>query len=184
MIQYHVDKASLLFPFLGALTFVILGALIVIGVIGPAEDAAEIDRVGGAILGWITIIFFGAIMLVALRYLPVSNADAVIKIDDAGFYDRRLCIRPIPWSAIRSAHVFHGRTGYAMPQKFLSLDVDEPQRYVKPGLDDYIHGLASLLNSIYDVPGVTISTAILGRSPDVVLASIQQVSKGMVNTSL
>lgn len=182
MTKYHIEKVSLTFYFIGALFFVVIGTLIVVGFIGPAEDAAEFDRVGGAVLGWITIIFFGSIMLFALGHLLRSNAEPVICMDASGFYDRRVCSKAIPWSEIRGVRIFKGKTLYTIPQRFVSLDVIDPESYLKKSIIHSIPG-HRLFRNLYDEPGITISTAILDCSPQSLVMRIKRESNGAVEVS-
>ena len=180
MVEYSINKNNLGIYIIGSLVFVVIGVLMVTGVIAAADGAAEFDRVGGIVIGWLVIIFFGGIMLVAFRFSFQSN-DAIICMDEAGFYDRRICTKPIPWSEIRNAYIFRGKTLYAISQRFISLDVENPDVYLNKGFNHYLSGLFKLLKILYDEPGVTISTSLLGQSPEDVLKAIKDESKGVVD---
>ena len=180
MKEYKINKVDLSFYLIGALIFVILGALMVTGVIGPNENGTEFDRIGGIVLGWIAIVFFGGLGLVSLRFL-FQDDEAVVVIDETGFYDKRVCTKKIPWSEIRKASIFRGKTLYAFPQKFISLDVNNPEEYLKKSSNSIFSGLLKTLNALYDEPGITISTAILGCSTEAVLKVIEEESNGVVN---
>jgi hypothetical protein len=184
MKEYRINKKNLGISIFGSLIFVILGILMVTGVIGPAEGAAEIDRIGGIVIGWLSILFFGGIMLIALRFSFANDDEPIIRMDETGFYDRRVCTKPIPWSEIRSATIFRGKTLYAYTQRFISLDVENPDVYLKKGLGHYFSSLFKLLKLLYDEPGITISTSLLETSPEKILETIKNESKGVVDIKL
>lgn len=179
MKKYKVSRLDLSFYLIGSLIFVAIGLLIVTGVIGPNEDAAEIDRIGGIVIGWLTILFFGGISLISLRFLFMKD-ETVIIMDETGFYDKRVCVKPIPWTEIRKARVFSGKTLYAFPQKFISLDVTNPDEYLKKKSYPCLSSLFKLLKLLYDEPGITISTSILGQSTETILSAIEEESRSVV----
>ena len=123
---------------------IVLGILFVTGVISAEEGAAEIDRVAGIVIGWAVIIFFGGLFVFAIISNLKSGKGPVIQIDEQGFFDRRVCIKAIPWSEIRGAHIFRGKSLYATPLRFISLDVIDPDLYLKKGIDRYFPRLFKL----------------------------------------
>ena len=181
MVEYSIRKQSLVFSLIGAMLFVALGILFVTGVISAEEGAAEIDRIGGIVIGWVVIIFFGGLSVFAIISILKSGNGPVILIDELGFFDRRVCTKPIPWSEIRSAHIFRGKTLYAIPMRFISLDVIDPDLYLKKGIDRYFPRLFKLFKKLYDEPGITIHTALFNQSPDEILSAIERESKGSVS---
>ena len=181
MVEYHIRKQNLIFPFIGLTVFVVLGILFVTGVISAEEGAAEIDRVAGIVIGWAVIIFFGGLFVFAIISNLKSGKGPVIQIDEQGFFDRRVCIKAIPWSEIRGAHIFRGKSLYATPLRFISLDVIDPDLYLKKGIDRYFPRLFKLFKKLYDEPGITIHTALFNQSPDEILSAIERESKGSVS---
>lgn len=182
MFECYIKKRDLVFPFLGAILFVTLGILLVTGIIGVEEGAAEIDRIGGVVIGWAVIIFFGGLLgLAIISNLKSSSKVPVIRIDEQGFFDRRFLHQPIPWSAIRSVHIFRGKTVYTTPIRFISLDVIEPDTYQIKGIGRYFPRFFKILKKIYDEPGITITTSLLDHSPDEILLAIKNESKGKVS---
>ncbi len=180
MVEYTIRKQCLFIPLAGCLIFILLGILMVTGVIGPEEGGAEVDRIGGIVLGWLAILFFGTGFIIGLVSLLKIKEGPDIRIDENGFFDRRVCTKPIPWSEIRSAHIFRGKTVYALPMRFISLDVEDVYAYQKKGIEQYFPGLFKLLKKLYDEPGITIHTGLLDQSPDEILSVIEKESKGVV----
>jgi len=180
MVGYTIKKQNLLVPLIGGLLFVFLGLLLVAGVIGVEEGAAEIDRIGGIVIGWCVIIFFGWVAVNAIIAILRHTDDPIIMIDEYGFYDRRVCIKPIPWSDIRSAHIFRGKSLYATPLRFISLDVADPDEYQRKGIDRYFPRLFNILKKLYDEPGITIQTSLISQTPEKILSVIEKESKGTV----
>ena len=180
MIEYTIKKQSLLFPALGCLLFILLGLLMAVGVIGPVEGGTEADNIGGIVLGWLVILFFGGGFVFVVFSIIKKEQGPDIRIDEEGFFDRRVCSKPIPWSAIRSAYIFRGKTVYASAMRFISLDVIEPDNYQRKGIDRYFPRLFKLLKKLYDEPGITIHTGLLDQSPEEILSGIEKESKGVV----
>ena len=181
MVEYYIKKKNLVFSLLGAILFVTLGILLVTGIIGVEEGAAEIDRIGGIVIGWVVIIFFGGLFVLAVISNLKNGEGPVIRIDEHGFFDRRMCTKTIPWSEIRRAYIFRGKTLYAMSMRFISLDVIEPELYLIKGIDVYFPRLFKFLKTLYDEPGITINTALFDQSPDEILSAIEKESKGLVS---
>lgn len=184
MVEYSIKKQNLFVPLIGALIFVVLGILMATSVIGAEEGAAEIDRIGGIVLGWMTILFFGAIAIKSLLAISRMDEGPAVVMDENGFYDRRICIKPIPWKQIRKAYIFRGKTLYAMPLRFISLDVVNPEEYQRTGIDRFAPRLFILLKKLYDEPGITIQTGLLDQSPEDILAAIEQESQGIVDVKI
>ena len=177
MKEYRVNRADLSLYLIGAFAFVVLGALMVTGVIGPADETSDVDRIGGIVIGWLAIAFFGSMALLSLPSL-LRGQEPVIRIDENGIFDRRVCSKPIPWAAVNKVRVFRGKTLYALPQRFISIDVDDPDEYALRNGNSRLAGALKKLNALYDEPGITISTATLGKSIDDVLDSIRRESNG------
>ncbi len=182
MVKYELNKGSLLIYMIGASLFVLLGLLLITGVIGAAEGGTRADELAGIVLGWITIIFFGGLFALSIGLLFDSRKGPIITMDESGFYDRRICSKPIPWNEIKQASIFRGKTLYSAPSKFVSLEVDNPDAYLKQGLGKPFSGLKKLLNTLYDEKGISISTSVLGRSPEELLASIEKEGQVKIKT--
>lgn len=181
MLECRIKKPKLLLALTGAGVFVVLGLLLVTGVISGGPEQAEVDRIGGIVIGWLVILFFGGIALYAVISQIKYQQGPVIRIDETGFFDRRISNKVIPWSAIRSARIFRGKTVYAVTLRFISLDVAHPENYIKTGAAGRLFTpLLRLFKQLYDEPGITIATTVLDRSPDAILAAIGEASKGAV----
>ena|SRR5438552_14958580 len=74
------------------------------------------------IVGWITIVFFGACALMGVRQLFDSRLRLVI--DDSGVWDRMLAVGVIEWPDIRSAFI-KTTSGHA----FVCLELRDPVKY-------------------------------------------------------
>lgn len=105
---------------LGAALFVAV-CLWGLGFFGPTERAMS------PLLGWAGIAFFGLCFVVALP--RVLRSGPVIRIDTTGIWWRDWSDRTIPWSEIRAAW-----PGSVKGQKFLCLELRDPERYPPRGL--------------------------------------------------
>ena len=115
------------------------------------------------------------------KFANVLSPCFLDRIDETGFFDRRVCSRVIPWASIRSAHIFHGKTLYALPLRFISLDVADPETYIPAGSAGRIStALMRGFRKLYDEPGITVSTTALDQSADAILAAIGEASGGAV----
>jgi hypothetical protein len=114
MDQVVVKNSRLRYVFLLliAIGFVVAGIFIVLGANGA----------GDALLGWVTIIFFGAGIPLFAWQLYDSRPRLII--DEQGILDRTLGVGRIPWSEITSAHV-QSISG----DDFICLELEHPEQY-------------------------------------------------------
>lgn len=181
MFECHIKKPDLFFALAGAVLFVVLGFLIVMGGLGVSEQTTELDRLFGIGLGWVCIVFFGAIGLKAIRQYYQSCSGAILSIDETGIWDRRISKQMIPWSAIRSASLFRGKTFYAAHLRFLSLQVHEAGDYQLQHRSRLFAIAERFLKRMYDEPGISISLSMLDQSAEDIMQAIVRESGGSVS---
>lgn len=119
----HVSRWKTLLLVLAGIGFVLLGIWLVRD---PGMFAESGRRARDPLIirgvGWLAILFFGAVGIVGVRQL--FRTGPVMRVDEAGILWRRWSDRTIPWDAIVRAEA-HDMMG----QQFMCLWLDEPERY-------------------------------------------------------
>ena len=92
------------------------------------------------IVGWITMVFFGACALMGVRQLFDSRLRLVI--DDSGVWDRTLEVGVIEWPDIRGAFI-KTMSGHA----FVCLELQDPVKYTSR-LSPIVRRTVSLIQSL------------------------------------
>ena len=169
-LECRFERGPLWLAILGSAVFVALGLAILTGLIegGPTP----VDRIGGKVIGALCVLFFGGTSAVALVAIFRTGEGSVVRIDEAGFFDRRIGTRPIPWSEIRGAELKRGPTLPSLGQGFVELDVIEPDRF-RAGGSSWRSRLADRLNRFYGLEPLTVSAAVLDHSAEEIAAAIR-----------
>lgn len=91
-----------MFFLMGGCVLMLLGCLaLALGYITSSGDF-------GRVVGWLGLIFFGAVMVLWLRHLR-ANGNAVITMTRQGLHDPRLSERPIPWREIENIYTWQSQ---------------------------------------------------------------------------
>ena len=117
------------------------------------------------ILGWIGVCFFSIGFIVLPRQL--FRPGPLVVIDDHGIEDRRTTLGLIDWADVVSLTVGHIRT-----QKFLCVEVADPQKYLNRF--SAAGRIAAKANRGLGFPEITIAFSGLTHSTDQVTAFIRE----------
>lgn len=169
-LECRFSRGPLLLAFLGGGLFVVLGIALLTGMIGGGPT--PIDRAAGKVIGALCILFFGGISLAALVTVLRTGPGTVLAVTDAGLFDRRIGPQPIPWSEIRSVKIRRGPTLPSLVQRFLELDVVDPDRF-RHGSPTAMTRLADRLNRLYGFKPLVISAAVLDHGIEEIEAAIR-----------
>jgi hypothetical protein len=115
------SRARIALIILGALAFVAIG-LWMIGAFGAPPESSRKSPIFIAVIGWVSILFFGFCGLAGIRML--FDTDVQVRINASGLYWKRWSDQTILWSDITDIGVWEHQR-----QKSIIVNLRDPDRY-------------------------------------------------------
>jgi hypothetical protein len=157
----YMSPARTILLVAGAILFVVLGCWM-IGAFGDVPNSSRFGATKVALVGWASIIFFGACGIIGIRRL--ADKDEQLRISSRGIHWKQWSHATIPWSEILDVSVWSYRR-----QNSIILVLRRPEHFPSETLLGRFAGMNRALTG----GDIAISTTALDRNLDEAMAAIE-----------